>query len=115
MLLMVEKDIREVLCQSIYGYARANNKYMKDCNKHKGSSYLQNWDFNNVYGWAMSLSLPVSNFESIEDTFQFNEDYVKSYDEGSDEGYFLQVDVQYLKSLHELQNNLLFLPEEMKI
>ena len=115
MLLMVEKDIREVLCQSIYGYARANNKYMKDCNKHKESSYLQNWDFNNVYGWAMSLSLPVSNFESIEDTFQFNEDYVKSYDEGSDEGYFLQVDVQYLKSLHELQNNLLFLPEEMKI
>ena len=115
MLLMVEKDIREVLCQSIYGYARANNKYMKDCNKHKESSYLQNWDFNNVYGWAMSLSLPVSNFESIEDTFQFNEDYVKSYNEGSDEGYFLQVDVQYLKSLHELQNNLLFLPEEMKI
>ena len=112
---MVEKDIREVLCQSIYGYARANNKYMKDCNKHKESSYLQNWDFNNVYGWAMSLSLPVSNFEWIENTFQFNEDYVKSYDEGSDEGYFLQVDVQYLKNLHERHNNLLFLPEEMKI
>ena len=40
MLLMVEKDIREVLRQSIYGYARANNKYMKGCNKHKESSYL---------------------------------------------------------------------------
>ena len=50
MLLMVEKDIREGLCQSIYGYARANNKYMKDYNKHKESSYLQIWDFNNVYG-----------------------------------------------------------------
>ena len=63
----------------------------------------------------MSLSLPVSNFEWIEDTFQFNEDYVRSYDEGSDEGYFLQVDVQYLKNLPERHNNLLFLPEEMKI
>ena len=63
----------------------------------------------------MSLSLPVSNFEWIEDTFQFNEDYVRSYDEGSDEGYFLQVDVQYLKNLHERHNNLLFLPEAMKI
>ena len=50
MLLMVEKDIREGLCQSIYGYARANNKYMKDYNKHKESSDHQNWDFNNVYG-----------------------------------------------------------------
>ena len=115
MLLMVEKDIREGLCQSIYGYARANNKYMKDYNKHKESSDHQNWDFNNVYGQAMSLSLPVSNFEWVEDTFQFNEDYVRSYDEGSDEGYFLQVDVQYLKNLHERHNNLLFLPEEMKI
>ena len=63
----------------------------------------------------MSLSLPVSNFEWVEDTFQFNEDYVRSYDEGSDEGYFLQVDVQHLKNLHERHNNLLFLPEEMKI
>ena len=63
----------------------------------------------------MSLSLPVSNFEWIEDTFQFNEDYVRSYDEGSDEGYFLQVDVQYLKNFYERHNNLLFLPEEMKI
>ena len=30
MLLMVEKGIRGGICHSIYRYARANNKYMKD-------------------------------------------------------------------------------------
>ena len=29
----------------------------------------------------MSQMLPVNNFEWIEDTFDFNEDFIKSYDE----------------------------------
>ena len=35
MLLMVEKGIRGVICHSIYQYAKANNKYMKDYEKNK--------------------------------------------------------------------------------
>ena len=57
---------------------------------------------------------PISNFEWIEETSQFNEDFIKNYNEESDEGYFLEFDVQYLKKLHELYNNLLFLPERTK-
>ena len=34
-LLMVEKDIREGICHSIYRCAIANNKYMKDYDKIK--------------------------------------------------------------------------------
>ena len=30
MLLMVETDIKREICQSIYKYAKANNKYEKD-------------------------------------------------------------------------------------
>ena len=41
MLLMVEKGIRGGICHSIYRYAKANNKYMKDYDKNKESSYLQ--------------------------------------------------------------------------
>ena len=57
---------------------------------------------------------PISNFEWIEETSQFNEDFIKNYNEESDEGYFLEFDVQYLKKLHGLYNNLLFLPERTK-
>ena len=60
----------------------------------------------------MSQKLPVNNFEWIEDTSSFNEGFVKSYNEESDEGYF---DVQYPEKLLELHNDLLFLPERMKL
>ena len=42
----------------------------------------------------------------------FNEDFIKSYNEESD---FIKVDVQYFKKLHELHNDLLFLPDRTKI
>ena len=63
----------------------------------------------------MSQKLPVNNFEWIEDTSQFNEGLIKNCNEESDEGYFLEVTVQYLKKLHELHNDLPFLLERMKI
>ena len=62
-LLMVEKGIRGEICHSIYRYTKTNNKYMKDYDKNKESSYLQYWDVNNLYGWAMSEKFPVNNFE----------------------------------------------------
>ena len=54
---------------------------------------------NNLYGWSMSQTLPVNNFDWIKDTSQFNEDFIKNYNEESDEGCFLRVDVQQLEKL----------------
>ena len=72
------------------------------------------WDVNNLYDWAMSQKLTVNNFEWIKDNSQFNEDFIKNYNEESDEGYFLEVDVQYPEKLHEFHRNSLFLHERMK-
>ena len=63
----------------------------------------------------MLQKLPVNNFAWIEDISQFHEDFIKNYNEESDERYFLEVDIQYLAKLHELHNDLPFLPERMKI
>ena len=57
----------------------------------------------------------VNNFEWIENISEFNEDFIKSYNEQSDEGYFLDVDIQYPRKLHELHNDLPVLLERMKI
>ena len=51
----------------------------------------------------------------MEGTFQFNEVFINNYSKESNEGYFLEVDVQYPQKLHEIDNDLLFLPDTIKI
>ena len=115
MLLIVEEGIRAGICHAFHRYAQANNKYIKDYDKNKDSSYLKCWDANNSYGWAMSQKLSVNDFKCVQDVFEFNEDFRKSYNDDCDEGYFLEDDVQYRKSLHNLHDDLTFLTERMKI
>ena len=64
--------------------------------------------------WAMLQKLPEDSFEWVEETSQFNEDFIKSYNKDSDKGYFLEVDVQYPTELHEFQNDLPILSESIK-
>ena len=45
----------------------------------------------------MSKKLPVDNFKWVDDLSMFTEDFIKSYDEESDIGYLLVVDVEYPK------------------
>ena len=51
----------------------------------------------------------------MKDLSKIDEDFIKKYDEISDKGYILEVDVEYSKNLHDLHSDLPFLPERMKI
>ena len=62
-LLIVEKGIRGGICHAIHTYSKANNKYIKNYNKSKESSFVEYLDANNLYGWAMSEKLPVDGFK----------------------------------------------------
>ena len=46
--------------------------------------------------------------------YKYTSDFIKSYNENSDLGYLLEVDVSYPKHLHELHRDLLFLPVKEK-
>ena len=63
MPLMVKKGIWGGICHVIHWYAKANNKYLKDYDKNKESSYLKCWDVNNLYGWTMLQKLPLNKIE----------------------------------------------------
>ena len=112
---MVEKGIRGGICHAIHRHAQANNRYMKNDDKNKESSYIQYLVANNLYGWAMSQKSPVNGFKWINDVTEIDEKFIKNYDEDSDKGYILEVDVKYLKKLHDLHSDLPYFPKRMKI
>ena len=117
MLLTFENGIGGGMCQVRHRYAKASNKYLTNHDKNKESSFLEYVDANNLYGWAMSQKLPVGDFKWIEedDISTFDEQFIKNYDENSDKGYILEVDIKYPKNLHKLHSDISFLPKRMKI
>ena len=90
---------------------------MKSYNSDIESSSLEYVEANNLYGWAMSQKLKVGNFEWIEkdDVSKFEEKFIKNYDMNSDEGYILEVDIEYPINIRMLHRDLPFLPERLKI
>ena len=49
MSLTVEKGIRGGIYHSLFEYAKANNKYMKDYDKSEELPYLQYWSLIIIY------------------------------------------------------------------
>ena len=92
---MIEKGFSSGLCLSIDRYAKANNKYMRNYDKNKESSHLKYWNVNNLHDWEISQKLPVNGLKWVEDLSEFNEDIIQSYKEKINEGYFLEIDVQF--------------------
>ena len=85
------------MCHALYQYVKANNKYKKDYEKNKESLHLKYCDVNNLYKWTMSQKFLVDSFKWVEETSQYNEDFIKSHNDGSNIGYLIDVDVQYLE------------------
>ena len=77
---MTEEGIRGRICHAVHRYAKTNNRYMKNYNKSKESSYIQYLDANNLYGAAMSEKLTINRFKWVNDISGINEKFVKSYD-----------------------------------
>ena len=63
----------------------------------------------------MFQKLPVNGFKWIKNVTEIDEKFIKNYDEDSDKGYIFEVDVKYPRRLHDLHNDLPFLPKRMKI
>ena len=75
--LLIESGIKGGICQAILRYAEANNEYMKNYNKDTKSSFLEYYDANKLYGWAMCEKLLIGNFRGATDLSKYTECYVK--------------------------------------
>ena len=99
-------------------YARANHPDLGEkFDINKLLSYIFMVDCNNQYGWAMSQYLPTGGFKWIdqEKTLGEWETFIKNQVNEQDKGYFLKVDLEYPKELHDLHDTFPCAPEHAKI
>ena len=115
MFLMFERGIRGGITQSVHRWAAANNPYMEEYDSNKLINYLQYLDANNLYGWTMSQPLPNGGFKWINCGNVNPKSLVDKYATEKDHGYLLEVDVSYLKELHNLHNDIPFMCTKMKV
>ena len=115
MLLMFEQGIRGGITQAVHKYASANNPYMEEYDKNKETNYLQYFDANNLYGWAMSQPLPTGDFRWINCNAWDPNKLVNMLSAEKKHGYLLEVDVKYPRELHNLHNDIPFICGKMKI
>ena len=54
-------------------------------------------------------------FNGLKNISKFDETFIKILNGEGNEGYFLEVKIQYLENLHNLLNDIPFLQERMKI
>ena len=112
---MVQKGIRGGICHAVRRYAKANNEHVKNHVKSKESSYIIYLDASNLYGWAMSRKLPVNGFKWVKKVSRIDEDFIMNFEEDSNKGYIIEIDIEYPRELHKLHSNLPFFSERMKI
>ena len=118
MLMMFERGIRGGITHISKRYAEANNKYMKDYNPGKESTFIQYLDANNLYGWAMSQHLPTHGFSWMKDiTLEKVDEILEKANHSMSnlgrKGYIFEVDLEYPPHLWETHNGYPLAPEKM--
>ena len=95
----------------------ANNKYLTDYDPQKETSYLLYLDANNLYGWAMSQSLPYADFEWLADDQVANltTDDILGLPDENIQGCMLEVDLDYPQELHDLHSDFPLAPENLTV
>lgn len=71
---------------------------MSTYDEHKKANFTTCLDANSLYGLAMSRKLPYSRLKW---NTTITEEDIRNYDEGSDQGDILKVDLEYPKELHD--------------
>ena len=104
MFQFIEKGMRGGISYIANRYGKANNKYMKEYDEKAPSKYIMYLDANNLYGWAMSQYLPTGGFKWLTEK-QINKINLAQYNEDSNKGLILEVDLEYPKELHDLHND----------
>ena len=111
MHLFIESGIRGGICSALKRYSKANNEFCPDYDPKKPKVYIKYLDMNNLYGNTMGEYLPYGGFKWVEVNNKTTNKVLNTSD-SSLHGYFLEVDLEYPKELHDKHNDLPTAPEK---
>ena len=114
MFQFIEKGMKGGVSYIANRYGKANNKYMEEYDEESPSKYIMYLDANNLYSWAMSQYLPTGNVRWMTDK-EINKIDVGKYKRNGKKGLILEVDLEYLRELHDLHNDYPVAPEKAKV
>ena len=118
--MMFERGIRGGITHISKRYAEANNKYMKNYDPKKESTFIQYLDANNLYGWAMSQNLPTHGFKWMKNISKEKIDEImdkvnSSMNNLGKKGYIFEVDLEYPEHLWDSHNDYPLAPEKINV
>jgi hypothetical protein len=115
MFAMLQDNLRGGVAMITKRHAEANNKYMgAQYDASKPSSYLMYLDANNLYGWAMSEPMPISDFRWLTEAEWSTIDWAQqSVDQET--GYVVECDLAYPPELHQQHNDYPLAPERLTV
>lgn len=114
MYRMLEAGLRGGVAMVSKRFSKANNPRVANYDPSKLDVHLMYWDANNLYGWAMSQSLPEGKFRWLENEEIALIDWAKTR-KGSDTGYVVECDLEYPEELHDKHNDYPLAPERMAV
>ena len=95
-------------------YSKANNRFCPDYDKTRPEKYVNYINMNNLYVCAMSQYLPYGGFKWV----KINNEIINRISNKKDDilhGYFLELDFNYPKHLHDSHKDYALVPEKIKI
>ena len=104
MYQFIGKSLRGGVSYIARKYSKASNEYMNSYGKNESSKHIIYLGANNMYRWAMAQYLPTGELKWL------TQDEIKKLDVGTireenTDGCILEVDLEYSKELHNLNND----------
>ena len=98
MYLFIEEGLRGGTSMISNRFSEANNPYVPDYDSTQENSYVMYFDANNLYGWAISQSLPTGEFDWLTEE-EIADLEIANVADDNEEGYILEVNLYYPSDL----------------
>lgn len=114
MYSFIEDSIRGGISMTPGRYAKANHKYLLDFDPSLPSRFINYWDANNLYGWAMNQCLPFAEYRWLTDK-QIRDLEFMQISPDHPVGYFLEVDGFFPDGVHDYLSDFPPAPLKQKV